>query len=134
MKKHELKVIGTVSSEELSNISTDTPWQPVVTQKIPFSVINQPNGYLRTFGSACGSLATTSLEGWRYTADIYVAREKPGKSIIATDRYLGSTTPDGCYAILLVPKRSNPIHYIESQNTLDPMLLSNRELELSKGK
>lgn len=119
MNDNQLKTIGTVSIQELKNISSYVPWEELVKKDIPFSAIGTPDGYLFTQGSACSSLATTSTLGWMYNADFYVWRlDGIG---VDRDRYLGSVTPENTLAVLLVSKQLTPYHHLELN---DPPLIS----------
>ena len=118
MKNNQLKNIGTVSTQELENISSPMPWEELFKEDIPFSAIGTPNGYLLTQGSACDSLSTTSTHGWKYNADFYVYR-RDGNGI-DRDRYLGSVTPENSVAVLLVPKQFTPYHHLKLN---DPPLI-----------
>lgn len=119
MKNDLLKTIGTVSTQELGNISSHISWEELVRKDIPFSAIGTPDGYLLTQGSACSSLATTSALGWKYNADFYVWR-RDGTGI-DRDRYLGSVTPENTLAVLLVSKQLTPYHHLRLD---DPPLIS----------
>lgn len=114
MKNNLLKNIGTISIQEIQNISAYVPWENLVKKDIPFSAIGTPSGYLFTQGSACGSLATTSNLGWKYNADLYLYR-KDGTAV-DRDRYLGSITQENNLVIFLVPKSLTPYHHIDSSN------------------
>lgn len=111
MKNNQFKHIGTVSINEIKNISSFLPWENLVKEDIPFSAIGTPGGYLFTQGSACGSLATTSALGWNYIADFYLYRQDgPG---VDRDRYLCSVTTENNVAVLLVPKHLTPYHNLK---------------------
>lgn len=119
MKNDLLKTIGTVSTQELDNIGSYVPWEELVRKDIPFSAIRTPDGYLLTRGSACSSLATTSVLGWKYNVDFYVWRRDGVE--IDRDRYLGSITANHTLAVLLVSKQLTPYHHIKLN---DPPLIS----------
>jgi len=106
----KLKIIGTVSLEEIQKLCTNTPLREVVRSEVPFSVVRLPN-FIVAQGSAYISTPTTSYEGWTYHADFYFYRQD-GRNV-DRDRYLGSATPDGRSAILLVPKNMTPYHNIQ---------------------
>lgn len=115
MKSGKLKIIGTCVLSEISDLSTDTPWEEIELGNIPHpSILTKPNRYLCTSGSACGSLPTTSSQGWRYVEDFYNYR-KDG-DLIDRDRYLGSTDPNGNIVVMMVPKSDTPYHHIDPKN------------------
>lgn len=117
------KIIGTVNLEENNNMSTSLPWEPVTTPKIPFSVITPPQGFLFVHGSACGSLPTTSLEGYTYVSDTYIFRQDGNN--IDTDRYIGSITQDNFLALLKIPSEQNPYHHLKPTDLIITNLTPN---------
>ncbi len=80
MNTNQPKEIGTISLKENDNVSTPKPWEPVTVGSSPFSVVTEPRGFMFAHGSACGSLASTSIEGWRYVSDVHYFR-KDGNGI-----------------------------------------------------
>lgn len=105
------KPIGTVNLQEINNVSTKTPWEPVTVDNSPFSVVTQPNGFLLAHGSACGSLPTTSLEGHTYVSDVhFLRRDSNGVDV---DRYLGSIMPTNTLAVLKIPSDQIPYHHLK---------------------
>lgn len=114
--KDSVKTIGTVTVGECENVSTDKPWEPVTINSSPFSVVTNPNGFIFAHGSACGSLPTTSVEGFTYVADVYYfRRDKDGIDI---DRYLGSITPTHTLAILKLPERFISYHHLRPSDPI----------------
>lgn len=111
MRKDEPKVIGTVALQENNNISTSKSWEPVTLSNLPYSVLSQPNGFMFTHGSACGSLPTTSVEGYTYVSDTHVFRQD--RNGIDIDRYIGSITPTNTLAILKIPNQRIPYHHLK---------------------
>lgn len=109
--KSNLKPIGTVSIEELNNLALKDPWQEVVMEFLPFSVIGSPNGFICSQGSAGTSLPTTSMEGWKYVADFYLYRQDG--TMVDRDRYLGSVSLDCKLTVLLVSKKQTPYHHLK---------------------
>lgn len=105
------KLIGTVNLQENNNVSTPKPWEAVTVGSSPFSAVREPNGFMFAFGSACGSLASTSIEGWKYVSDVYYFR-KDGNGV-DLDRYLGSATPTNTLAILKIPTNLISQHHLK---------------------
>ncbi len=110
MDNNQPKQIGTVNLKENNNASTQTPWQPVTIGSSPYSVVTEPRGFLFAHGSSCGSLPTTSLEGYTYVSDIHYFR-KDGNGV-DVDRYIGSITPTNTLAILKIPSQQIPFHHL----------------------
>ena len=106
-----LKLVGTVNLKENNNVSTPKPWELVIVGSSPFSVVTEPKGFMFAIGSACGSLASTSIEGWRYVSDVYYFR-KDGDGV-DLDRYLGSITPTNTLAILKIPSKLIAQHHLK---------------------
>ena len=104
------KPIGTVSIEENGNISTEKPWEPVTTPVVPYSTLSRPNGFLFAHGSACTSLATTSIEGHTYVSDVHIFRQD-GNSV-DVDRYIGSITPTNTLVILKISSSQILHHHL----------------------
>jgi len=113
------QIVGTVDLTENKNISIDQPWMPVTTPNLPFSALSEPDGFLFTHGSACGSLPTTSLEGYKYVTDIHVFRQDG--AAVDVDRYIGSVTPANTLAILKIPSSLIPHHHLDLS---DPIVSS----------
>lgn len=116
MDMEQPKLIGTVSLDEVKNISTDTPWEPVTNPNLPFSVMGTPSGYLFTHGSACVSLATTSLQGHTYVAHALVFRQDG--TAIDIDGYFGSITPTNTLGVLKIPNGQIPYHHLRANNPI----------------
>ncbi len=110
------KLIGTVSLDEIKNISTDSPWEPVTNPNLPFSVMGTPNGYLFTHGSACASLATTSILGYTYVAHALVFRQDG--TVVDVDGYLGSITPTNTLGVLKIPNGQIPYHHLRINDSI----------------
>lgn len=123
MYKFQPKPIGTVSVDENNNISTQNPWEPVTTPTIPYSVLSHPDGFMFAHGSACGSLPTTSIEGYKYVADVHVFRQDG--TAVDVDRYIGSVTPENTLAVLKVPNGQIPYHHLN----LSHAIVSNLPIE-----
>jgi len=104
------KPIGTVNIEENGNMSTQKPWEPVTMPVMPYSAISLPRGFLFAHGSACTSLATTSIEGYTYVSDVHIFRQDGNN--VDVDRYIGSITPTNTLAILKVPSSQIPHHHL----------------------
>lgn len=113
---YQPNLIGTVAIQENNNVSTAVPWEPVTKPKLPYSVLSQPNGFMFAYGSACGSLPTTSLEGYTYVSDTYVFR-KDGDGI-DLDRYIGSITQTNTLAILKIPSQQIPYHHLRATHPI----------------
>lgn len=126
MIKDQPKNIGTVCLQENANVSTQKPWEPVTVGSSPFSAVREPNGFMFAFGSACGSLASTSIEGWRYVSDVYYFR-KDGDGV-DLDRYLGSITPTNTLAILKIPSSQTPYHHLKPTD----LIVSNLPVDKEK--
>lgn len=105
------KIIGTVNLQEIDNVSTQKPWEPVTIYNSPFSVVTQPNGFMFAHGSACASLPSTSVEGWRYASDVYFFRRDCNG--VDVDRYLGSITTTQTFVILKISSGQIPYHHLE---------------------
>ncbi|MBI4157534.1 hypothetical protein HY502_01660 [Candidatus Woesebacteria bacterium] len=104
------RVIGTTGIQELHNLSADKPWEEVFSQYVPMPEIGTPNGFMFTQGSACASMATTSMLGHTYNSDFYLWR-KDG-TLINRDRYTTNTL-DGNLVIYLMPKDQTSNHHIK---------------------
>ncbi|OGG13795.1 hypothetical protein A2773_01580 [Candidatus Gottesmanbacteria bacterium RIFCSPHIGHO2_01_FULL_39_10] len=110
MKNLQPKPIGTVSLGENNNVSTQNPWEPVTRPTMPYSVLTNPNGFMFAHGSACGSLATTSIEGYKYVSDVHIFRQDG--TAVDVDRYIGSVTPENALAVLKIPSGQIPHHHL----------------------
>lgn len=117
MNKLQPKPIGTVSVDEVKNMSTNTPWEPVTNPDLPFSVMGTPSGYLFTHGSACASLATTSILGQTYVAHALVFRQDG--TAVDVDGYFGSITPTNTLGVLKINSSQIPYHHLKAN---DPIL------------
>ena len=124
MNTTQPKFIGTVNLDEVKNISTDTPWEPVTNNNLPFGVMGTPNGFLFTHGSACASLATTSIEGYAYVADVLVFRRDG--TAVDVDRYLGSITPTFTLGVLKIPNGQIPYHHLKANASIISNLPSDK--------
>lgn len=111
MSNDEPKVVGTVVLQENNNISTSKPWESVTKENLPYSVLSQPNGFMFTHGSACGSMPITSIEGYTYVSDMHVFRQDGNE--IDVDRYIGSITPTNTLAVLKIPNQKIPYHHLK---------------------
>lgn len=60
------------------------------------------------YGSACGSLSTTSIEDYKYVADVHVFRQDG--TAVDVERYIGSITPKNTLAVLKIPSGQIPHH------------------------
>lgn len=109
------KIIGTVGTQELQNISSNKPWEEIFTHYIPISGIGTPNGFMFTQGSACGSMATTSILGHTYNSDFYLWRKD--NDTIDRDRYTTNTENDNL-VIYLMPKDQTPNHHVKPSDQL----------------
>lgn len=87
------------------------------------------NGFMFAHGSACGSLPSTSTEGWRYIADVYFFR-KDQDNKVDVDRYIGSITPDETLAILKIPISQIPEHHLKSTDPLINNLPSDKQKQV----
>ncbi len=67
-------------------------------------------GFYLRMALACGSLPTTSIEGYKYVADVHVFRQD-GKAV-DVDRYIGSVTPESTLAVLKIPSDQIPHHHL----------------------
>jgi hypothetical protein len=111
MQRGVPKLIGTVNLQENDNVLTQKPWGRVTIGNSPFSVVAQSNGFMFAYGSACGSLASVSIEGWKYVSDVhYFRRDGNGVDV---DRYLGSITPTNTLAILKIPSGYISYHHLK---------------------
>lgn len=114
------KPIGTINAQEIKFLSTQTPWEEVLKEDIPLSCVGTPDGYLFTQGSACGSLATTSIEGFNYNSDSYIWR-KDG-TLVDRDRYFTSPIDNtGSVVVYMAPKNQTPYHHLKLN---DPLVLN----------
>ncbi len=125
---YHLKLVGTVSLQECDNVSTQHPWKPVTIGSSPFSVVTEPTGFMFAHGSACGSLASTSTEGWKYVFDAYYFRKDHNR--IDLDRYLGSITPTNTLAVLKVPSSQTQYHHLKSTDPIIGRLPIDRQNQI----
>lgn len=124
--KNTPKQIGTVSLTENNNFSTSIPWECVTKNNLPYSILSLPDGFMFACGSACLSLATTSIQGYTYVQNTHVFR-KDGTGV-DVDRYLGSITPTDTIAVLKLPNDQIPFHHLK----LTDSIISNLPLDKRK--
>jgi hypothetical protein len=100
----DFKFVGTAGIEAVNRTVGSYPWEFREMSQIPYyPVVNYPNGYLVTAGSACLSLATTSC-GITYNSAIDIIRLDLNPRVIDTDHYMAMPWKDNIFAVFMTPQ------------------------------
>lgn len=95
---------------------------------MPYSNLSEPNGFMFSYGSACGLLASTLIEGYKYVGDTYFFRQEG--TAVDVDRYLGSIAPDNILAVLTISSGQIPFHHLQLNHVIIGSLPIDRQKQI----